>query len=199
MQGTSSSVAPTRTPETYPLRNESTALARRLASAETAMAWPTEAAKEPVKAAQPRRQFGNWTWRVVIEAWHTRDDLPALDAHPLAQLPGVQQRAKRDYAVAPFAAGLALHDILQETVTAVRRELAPRAGETVRHHDWREGFEALLDGRSMSAAARALGLRSNAHRSRNLYGGRDLFVRRFLEIAGALTAQPRQRLQREAS
>ena len=199
MQRTQPNLASTGVPRPFAARDQAIGRARRLLSAEAAMAWASARPSEQVNHARARRQLGSGTWRVVIEAWHTRDDPAMLDAHPLAQLPGVQVRARRDYPGAPFAAGLALRDTLQETVTAVRRELAPRTGETLRQHDWRAGFEALLDGRSMSAAARALGLRSNAHRSRNLYGGRDLFVRRFLEMAGALNAPLRPSIQREAS
>ena len=117
-------------------------------------------------------------------ALRQQHDLAALATSPLAQLRGVRRLAATRYAGCELAAGLALRDLLQEAIEAVRAELAPVPGEPPRRREERLALEAIARGTSVAATARAMGISPTAQRYRDLYRLRYLLARLFLERAG---------------
>ena len=116
-------------------------------------------------------------------------DLPQLQASPLARTAMVRERALRSHADESYAEGRALRDLLMETIVQLDRTLAAASGQEdpAETKKLRLVLRALARGDSIATAARSLGLPPSSHSSRLLYRVHHMLVRTFLQRAGQMT------------
>src|SRR5690348_16244517 len=97
-------------------------------------------------------------------------DLPQLQASPLARTSMVRERALRSHADESYAEGRALLDLLMETIVQLDRTLAVASDQEdpAETKKLRLVLRALARGDSIATAARSLGLPPSSHSSRLL-------------------------------
>lgn len=100
-------------------------------------------------------------------------------------MPAARSLAATAYRDAPDAAGLALRDLLDQTVAAMLAELEAAPGEPDRMGEERAALLVLAAGGSVRDAVRQLGYAAHSAGTERLYTLRGQLLRRLLERATA--------------
>lgn len=111
-----------------------------------------------------------------------------LQDNPLARTGVVRARAAERHTKETFPEGLALRELLIETMAEVDRELAAVAAteDPVETKKMRLVLRGLARGEGVAAVGRSIGITPGSHSARMLYRVQHLLVRQFLQRAGQM-------------
>ncbi len=118
------------------------------------------------------------------------DDPVQLSKSPLARLSFVRARALGSFGGQAHAEGLALRDLLIQTIVRVDQNLKldnSRDSDEIRR--MRCALRGLARGESIASVARSFGLDPTRHASRALYQVHNTLVRTFLESVGHMESR----------
>ncbi len=135
----------------------------------------------------PRAAF--YATRELASALRRLGHPAKLDENPLARTAAVRARAAKRYGDHAHSRGMALRDLLIETIARVDHELAAQDQGAPEVRSLRPVLRGLVQGDGVAAVGRELGLSPCSHSGRMLYRAQHMLVRRFLIDAG-LMARP---------